>query len=344
MTLNSTLSPACHSACPDKGRERRRGLPVGRQEPVLAVLECGEIRSGFPLARAANAIKAARPCRKALPGRAGTQDRPAKASQPSYTPPTHVPFLHAARKSRPFQKMRPIPSDSQSWSVGKRKALHPAFPASRKSSPARRENQAGKDRFPALSKSPHSLYRYLPPSNKVSPAANTPRHTLRPSQSPAATDRASRRNRFSMPVHLPAAPGVSLASGFLSPHGRFSRKLQTPPAFSAPARMLRRIRTREKAKKASPNPPPTLEAAVRASQSPAGSAPWSARDFRPAVRAKESCPAAIARAHSAAAARQLSSRLAAPPRPGSGRNEFSPACSKRERSWDPAQEPSQFAP
>src|SRR5271156_1856885 len=330
MTLNSTLSSACHS---------ERG-----EESALAFLKCRDDRSRFLLTRATNAINAVRRDRKALPERAGTPHRPAKAPRLSCTPPEHVPFLRAARKLRPFQKMHPTPSDLQSWSVRKHRALPPASPASRKSSPARRENPAGKDRVPALGKSPHSLYRYLPPSNKVSQAANTPRHTLRPSQSPAATDRASRRNRFSMPVHLPAAPGVSLASGFLSPHGRFSRKLQTLPAFSAPARMLLRIRTREKARKASPNPPPTLEAAVRASQSPAGSAPWFARDPRPAARAKESCPAAIVRAHSAAAARQLSSRRAARLRLRSGRNKFSPACSKQARSWDRAPVLSRFAP
>src|ERR1700677_3025537 len=336
MTLNATLSSSCHS--------ERRGLPVGRQESALTLLECGENRSGFPLARIADAIKAARRVPKAPPAHVGTPDHPAKASRPSYMPPVQVPCFHVVHKSRPFQKMRPIPSDSQSWSVGKHRALPPAFPASRKSSPARRETPAGNDRAPALSKSTRSLSQYRPPSNIVLPAANTPRHTLRPSQSPVATNPESPRNRSSAPAHSPAALDALLASGFLSSRDRSSKRLQTPPAFSPLALLLRRIRTPAKAKTVSPNPQPTFREEVRAWQWPAGNAPWFVRDFRPAVRAKESCPTAIGRADSAAAARRPSSRPAAPPRLGSGRNKFSPACSRRERSWDRAPEPSRFAP
>src|ERR1700735_115040 len=324
MILNSTLSSACHS-------ERS-------EESALPFLKCVGDRFHHLPARAANAINAARSLRKVLPGRAGNQDRPAKASQPSYTPPAHVPYPHAVRKSHPFRKTRPTPSDSQSWSVRTQQALPPAFPVSRKSSLARRENPAGKNRVSALAKSPRSLCRHLLPSNRVLRVASTPRHTWRPSQSPAATNRASRRNHFSAPVHSLAAPSASLASGFLSFPDRFSKKLQTPPTFSAPARMLRRIRTRERAKTASPNPRRTFQEGVRASQSLAGNDLWFARGLRLVVRAKEFFPGAIGRADFAAVAQQPSSRRARPLYPGSGRSRFSPACNKRERFWDRAPE------
>src|ERR1700683_3375259 len=212
MTFNTTLSPACHS-------ERS-------EESALLFLEHDTERAGQPLLRIANAIKAARRVPKAPPAHVGTQDRPAKAPRPSYTPPAHVPCLRAVRKSHPFRRTRPIPSDSQPRSVGKHRALPPSSPASRKSSPARRETPAGNDRSPALAKSLHSLYRCPPLSNIVLPAANTPRHTLRPSQWPAATDPASRRNHSLTPARSLAAPGASPVSDFLSSRDRSSKRLQ----------------------------------------------------------------------------------------------------------------------
>src|ERR1700683_2903439 len=139
MTFNTTLSPACHS-------ERS-------EESALLFLAHDTEQADQPLLRIANAIKAARRVLKAPPERAGTQDLAAKASRPSYTPTAHVPCLRTARKSHPFRRKRPIPSDSHSWSAGKHRAIHPACPASRKSSLARKENPIGRDRATALSKS-----------------------------------------------------------------------------------------------------------------------------------------------------------------------------------------------
>src|SRR6202044_3860772 len=133
-------------------------------------------------------------------------------------------------------------------------------------------------------------------------AASTPRRTLHPSKLPVATSRANRRNHFSTQPHSPVAPDASLASGFLSSRDRSLKRLRTPPVFSAPARALRHIHTRAKAKKASPNPQGTFRAGVRASKSPAGSALWFVQPLRPAARAKGFCPATNGHAGSAAAA------------------------------------------